>query len=159
MTFWSIRGCEVPTITPSSWHPLSISPDAQIFYLTEDWSSSLAEPCTTHHPARMEIFQRQLATAAFKIAGGLELSSALSGPIKQNVISQTFSSKILKAFLDALYALLDGQLRLASDESPAATSKSPSIVGWEDPATVELDLKDGVCHMNACCFGKWKLTS
>ena len=107
----------------------------------------------------MEIFQRQLATAAFKIAGGLELSSVLSGPIKQNVISETFSSKILKAFLDALYALLDGQHRLASDESPAATSKSPSIVGWEDPTTVELDLKDGVCHMNACCFGKWKLTS
>ena len=37
---------------------------------------------------------------------------------KQNAISQVFVTKITKAFLDALYAFLDGLVHLASDESP-----------------------------------------
>lgn len=95
----------------------------------------------------MELFQRHVTTAAFKIAGGVDLSStALSKPVKQNPIATAFVSKITKAFLDVLYAFLDGLVLLASDESPIVTGKRPIA----DPATVgtnplELhDLVDGV---------------
>jgi exocyst complex component 2 len=111
--------------------------------LTEDWVPSLAEPFITHHPARIELFQRRLTTAAFKIAVGVDPSSTLSRPVNQNAIPQNFISKISKAFLDTIHGFFDGLLLLASDESPAATGKCPDTVC---PSTVELDFKDGVCH-------------
>jgi exocyst complex component 2 len=62
-----------------------------------------------------------MTTGAFKIAGGVDLSSSAapsSRLAKQNSISTLFTSKITKAFLDSLYAFLDGLVHLASDESP-----------------------------------------
>jgi len=47
----------------------------------------------------------------------------MTRPSKQNPIPQTFVAKITKAFLDALYAILDGLVLLASEESPIATGK------------------------------------
>jgi exocyst complex component 2 len=44
----------------------------------------------------------------------------LTKPIKQHAIAPAYTSKISKAFLDALYAFLDGLVQLASDQSPAA---------------------------------------
>lgn len=55
--------------------------------------------------------------------------------------------KIAKAFLDALYAFLDGLVLLASDESPISTGQmldmeTPTLTG-SNPLE-QLDLKNGV---------------
>ena len=98
----------------------------------------------------MELFQRQITTAAFKIAGGIDLSSNMSStkPTKQNAIAPLFISKITKTFLDVLYAFLDGLVHLASEESPIVSGKRPVIT---DSASITgtnplelLDLADAV---------------
>jgi len=142
-----------PNLLSSSPHPSFTILDARLFHLTEDWAPSLAEPFVTHHPARIELFQRRLTTAAFKIAGGVDPSSTLSRPVKQNHIPQIFISKISEVFLDTTYGFFDGLLLLASDESPAATGECP--VGRVCPTTVKLDFGDGVCHhMNVYFLGR-----
>jgi hypothetical protein len=58
-------------------------------------------------------------------------------------------SKITKAFLDALYAFLDGLVLLASDESPVITGKQPplAVIKFNEPNTLDLlDVTDGVCE-------------
>ena len=108
------------------------------------------DPSTTVYLSRMELFQKQITTAAFKVAGGIDLSSNMTStkPTKQNVIAPLFISKITKAFLDVLYAFLDGLVHLASEESPVVTGKRHVIT---DSATVTgtnplelLDLTDAV---------------
>lgn len=70
--------------------------------------------------SQIQAFQKHLTTEAFKIAGGVDLSSSsnssASKPVRQHRIATSFISKITKSFLDALYAFLDGMVRLASDE-------------------------------------------
>lgn len=99
----------------------------------------------------METFQRHVTTAAFKIAGGVDLSSNTSAtkPTKQNAIAPAFISKITKAFLDALYAFLDGLVRLAEKGTPVvhpahglAVNESATVTGT-NPLEL-LDLTDGV---------------
>jgi exocyst complex component 2 len=101
--------------------------DANSFYFLESWVSSPADPYTTQYLSQIQLFQRQVTTAAFKIAGGVDLSAALSAskPIKQYPIAPEFVTKIVKAFLDSLYALLDGLVHLASSESPIVSGKRP----------------------------------
>lgn len=74
---------------------------------------------TTMYLDQIEAFQKHLTTAAFKISGGVDLSSNSVAPkmAKQNAIAPVFVSKITRSFLDALYAFLDGMVHLASDES------------------------------------------
>ncbi|KAF8970220.1 exocyst complex component Sec5-domain-containing protein [Flammula alnicola] len=120
--------------------------DAGFFYFTEAWVASPTEPFTTRYLSQIEMYQRHMTTAAFKLAGGVESSSSLSKPLKQNPIPQNFVSKITKAFLDALYTILDGMVLLASDESPVVSGKSPDILNTvaEGLNPLELlDLKDG----------------
>lgn len=74
----------------------------------------------------MRTFQRQITTCAFKVAGGVDLAPSAMTPsrsTKQHPIAPEFTGKITKAFLDALYAVLDGLVHLASDESSAASVK------------------------------------
>ncbi|KAF8907521.1 exocyst complex component Sec5-domain-containing protein [Mucidula mucida] len=116
--------------------------DAQLFYLIETWTASPSDPSATLYITQMEAFQRQVTTAAYKLAGGVDLSTAsLTKPTRQNPITSAFVSKITKTFMDALYAFLDGMLRLASDESPIALGKKPFVV-VESDATNPLDLLD-----------------
>lgn len=90
-----------------------------------------------------------MSTAAYKIAGGVEASSSLSKAPKQNAIPQIFVSKITKAFMDALYAFLDGMILLASNESPIAKGLMSAHIVAEDSSPLEsLDLKDGVRKYN-----------
>jgi len=99
----------------------------------------------------MEHFQRHLTTAAFKLAGGIDISSSisLSKPTKQNPIPQVFVTRITKAFLDALYAFLDGLVLLASDESPIITGRT--LPDEDDSSGTNhldlLDLGDGDIRM------------
>ncbi|KAF8999104.1 exocyst complex component sec5 [Cyathus striatus] len=125
--------------------------DAGIFYYVEAWISSSTDRVATHYLAQIELFQRQVTTAGFKIAGGVDLfASTVSKTSKQDVIPQAFVSKIVKAFLDSLYAFLDGLVQLASDESPIATGKQ--LVGeplpLSGPNMLELlDLTDSDVRM------------
>jgi hypothetical protein len=91
----------------------------------------------------MELFQRHVTTAAFKIAGGVDLSStALSKPVKQNPIATAFVSKITKAFLDAIYAFLDGLVCLTSDESPTDIGKRPATGAVPNNGSTPLESRD-----------------
>lgn len=105
---------------------------------------------TTHYLSQMELFQRHLTTAAFKIAGGVDLSSTSLAKIqKQNPVPQAFVSKITKAFMDSLYAFLDGLVLLASDESPIVIGKLPSVDMSNTPTPNpldQLDLMDSVSN-------------
>ena len=58
----------------------------------------------------------------FKLAGGVDLPSASNPhkPLKRHIISQEVLSNITKAFLETVYAFLDGLVHLASEESPVS---------------------------------------
>ncbi|KAJ7237307.1 exocyst complex component sec5 [Mycena haematopus] len=123
--------------------------DANLFYYIEEWIASPLDASATHYLTQMELFQRQVTTAAFKLAGGVDLAttSSLTKPVRQNPIPAAFVSKITKAFLDALYAFLDGLVHLASEESPVVTGKMPrteAAGGPGGPNPLELlDMQDG----------------
>ncbi|KAI4522640.1 hypothetical protein K525DRAFT_255435 [Schizophyllum commune Loenen D] len=103
--------------------------DASIFYHLESWVAAPDAPSHTHYVSLMEELQRHVTTAAYKLAGGVDLvATSISKPVKQQAIPQAFVAKITKAFLDALYAFLDGLVHLASDESPAV-SAAPGVAG------------------------------
>ncbi|KAJ3514703.1 hypothetical protein NLJ89_g2225 [Agrocybe chaxingu] len=121
--------------------------DARMFYHLESWTVSRQEPSATHYLSKFEMFQRHLTTSAYKIAAGADLPSGLSSKSsRQSAVAQVFIAKISRAFLDALYALLDGLVLLASQESPII-SKRPSFKGTENAMEMRLhellDLKDG----------------
>lgn len=86
-----------------------------------------------------------MTTGAFKVAGGVDLTTSaasFSRLTKQNAVSSSFLSKITKAFLDTLYAFLDGLVHLASDESPNIDSRQPVNDVSEMTATNPLELLD-----------------
>ncbi|OSD08742.1 hypothetical protein PYCCODRAFT_1448893 [Trametes coccinea BRFM310] len=103
--------------------------DANIFYYLETWIGSTVDPYTTVYLSQIRTFQKQITTSAFKLAGGVDLSSSGSSSssrqTKQNSLPTEFVAKITKAFLDSLYAFLDGMVHLASDESPSASGIKP----------------------------------
>nr|GAT42751.1 predicted protein [Mycena chlorophos] len=120
--------------------------DANIMYYLEEWIASPSDASATHYLTQMELFQRHVTTAAFKIAGGVDLAGSGSSqlkPVKQNPVPAAFINKITKAFLDALYALLDGLVHLASEESPVVQGKIPLTEASGGPGgTNQLELLD-----------------
>ncbi|KAG6848630.1 hypothetical protein H0H93_015368 [Arthromyces matolae] len=117
--------------------------DAKLFYYLENWVAGSTDASATHYMDQIEMFQRQLATAGFKLAGGVDLGgAALAKPVKQNPLPQAFVSKVTKAFFDALQCFFDGLVLLASDESPIATG---SMLVTDAPSTTvsnQLELLD-----------------
>ncbi|KAF9523252.1 exocyst complex component sec5 [Crepidotus variabilis] len=101
--------------------------ETRVFYSVEAWVSSPSEPFTTHYLAQVEIYQKHLATSAFRLAGGVEPSPSSAKPAKQGPVPQVLVTKITKAFLDGIYNILDGMVLLASNESPIANGKRPDI--------------------------------
>lgn len=94
--------------------------DATQFYHLETWTASMAEPYTTLYLSDIQLFEKHVTTCAFKIAGGVDLSASASSSrlVKQHAVASEFKTKITKAFVDTLYAFLDGMVNLASEESP-----------------------------------------
>lgn len=90
----------------------------------------------------MELFQRHLTTAAFKICGGVDINASLTKPTKQHPIPQAFTSKVVRAFVDALFAFLDGLVLLASNESPVVTGRIPPRPVTKPMGPNPLDLVD-----------------
>ena len=66
----------------------------------------------------------------FKLAGGVDLPSASNPhkPLKRHVISQEVLLNITKAFLETIYAFLDGLVHLASEESPVSHGHQAVVV-------------------------------
>lgn len=128
--------------------------DANIFYHLESWVGSTKEPYSTVYLSQIRLYQRHITTCSFKLAGGVDLApsaSSSSKVVKQNAVAQNFVSKIVKAFLDSLYAFLDGMVHLASDESPGSDKKVDATLAKDavGPATgtnpiALLDLEDPV---------------
>jgi exocyst complex component 2 len=122
--------------------------DAHVFYYLEAWIASTVDSSATHYLDQIEIFQRQQTTAAFKLAGGVDLSSSsLVKSSKQHPIPQAFVSKIVKAFMDTLYAYFDGLVLLASNASPIVTGKRlmSEAIPSNGPNSLDLlDLTDNV---------------
>lgn len=114
----------------------------------------------------MHNFQKQATTCAFKIAGGIEYSGTTSltstRSSKQNAIAPVFVQKIIKAFLDSLYAILDGLVPLASDESPTEASllmvDAATSSGTNSLATLDTD--NAVCQtVHAALFRRSEPTA
>jgi exocyst complex component 2 len=95
--------------------------DAKLFHHLEAWVANSSETYTVFL-SLIEVFQRQVTTFAFKLAGGIELSSSMAKQTRQNPITPAFVAKIVKAFIDAMYSFLDGFLFLATGETPTATA-------------------------------------
>lgn len=124
--------------------------DAKKFHALETWVATRKNPSLTRYLSQFELFQRHMTTAAYKIAAGADLPASSSKSSKQSPIPQVFASKITKAFLDAIYAFLDGLVLLASTESPVLEKPSsnmeivPPAEGAAEMSLQELvDLKDG----------------
>jgi len=119
--------------------------DANIFYHLENWKSNPNEPSTTLYLGEIQTFQRHLTTATFKLAGGVDLPSASNPhkPLKQHAISQEFLSNITKAFLETVYAFLDGLVHLASEESPPSHGHRAAVIDMGiAPGSNPLELLD-----------------
>lgn len=122
--------------------------DAGMFYGLEAWVSRPDEPFMSHFLTQVELYQRYMTTAAFRLAGGVDSSSSMKLS-KQHPVPPALVTKITTTFLDAIYAILDGMILLASDESTVPTPDQPRII---DVARVDLnplgalDLKDSVCY-------------
>ena len=119
--------------------------DANIFYHLEDWKSNPNEPSTTLYLGEIQTFQRHLTTATFKLAGGVDIPSASNPhkPLKQHAISQEFLSNITKAFLETVYAFLDGLVHLASEESPPSHGHRAAVIDMGiAPGSNPLELLD-----------------
>lgn len=120
--------------------------DANIFYYLEAWEGSTVNQYTTVYLSQMHTFQKHATTCAFKIAGGVELSGntslTLTRSSKQTALAPVFVQKIIKAFLDSLYAFLDGLVHLASDESStdasAVIAEAVTSPGTSSLATIDV---------------------
>lgn len=88
--------------------------DAKLFHMLEDWTLNPQEQATTLHLREIAVFHKSNARQAFHLAGGR--STALEGRKRSEQPSSEFTGRIKGAFLDALYAFLDGLVHLAFSE-------------------------------------------
>ena len=93
----------------------------------------------------LEVFQRHMALSALKIAGGVELTSTTSSlrTIQQNYVSPQFTQKITRAFLDSIYAFLDGLVHLTSNELQVGAENLATPTNRPTPSKL-FDLRDAV---------------
>lgn len=106
--------------------------DAKIFHLLEDWTINPDEQSTTLYLKDLTAFHRSNARAAYHIASGRGSDPAESSRSKDTGVPAESTARIKGAFLDALYAFLDGIVHLAFAEydplDPTITT-SHKVVG------------------------------
>ncbi|KIJ39010.1 hypothetical protein M422DRAFT_258163 [Sphaerobolus stellatus SS14] len=92
--------------------------DARLFHYLENWEPDPQLPGATIYLTKIQTFQRHNVTSAYRIAGVVteQNGSNSNKSAKNKTVRPEFASKISKAFLDALYAFLDGLVHLASDD-------------------------------------------
>ncbi|KAM0755622.1 hypothetical protein T439DRAFT_295613 [Meredithblackwellia eburnea MCA 4105] len=134
--------------------------DAKVFYRLETWRPDPDEPSTTLYLRQLAAFQRFCTISAYRLAGGSEeranaaLASAsgstLSGRSRQEgEISSEFGRKIKAAFLDGLYAFLDGLVHVAFSDpdtifinGKSAPRRVDAITRGEDGRPKEVDVSN-----------------
>ncbi|SCV68475.1 BQ2448_596 [Microbotryum intermedium] len=145
--------------------------DAKVFFRLETWYPDPDEPSTTAYLRQVAAFQRFCAISAYRIAGGTEEraqalmgSNASSNPSNQPSsrsrsdvsLPTEFVKKIQAAFLDGLYAFLDGLVHVAFSDpehifaSPAQGSKNATnatarrnlVTTGEDGRSKEVDIRN-----------------
>lgn len=119
--------------------------DANYMYALESFTPDPSSLSMTLYLVHLESFMRHLATSAFKIAGGISTDSG-SGVLRvtqQNIVPPAFILKITKAFLDAIYAILDGFVVLVAEEAPPGVDSIVAAGAPEREGKQELiDLRD-----------------
>lgn len=92
--------------------------DAKIFHMLEDWTINPDEQSTTLFLKDLSAFHKSNARAAYHIASGRSQNPYDSSVnrSRDTGVSSEFTSRIKGAFLDALYAYLDGIVHLAFSE-------------------------------------------
>ncbi|KAG6333020.1 hypothetical protein ID866_6073 [Astraeus odoratus] len=117
--------------------------DANLLHHLESWVPSTTDSSVTQYMALLEVFQRHMTLTALKISGGVELTSTSSSlrTIQQNHIPPLFTQKILRAFLDAIYAFLDGLVHLTSSDLPVAAGDPATTSALLMPSKL-FDLRD-----------------
>ena len=120
-----LRGESRPRVFDCPCISVTLLLDAKYFYYLEAWVLSPSEVSATLHLEQMELFQRHMTTVAFRLAGGVDPSATSASKFaKQNPIPQALTAKVVKAFFDALYALVDGLVILASSKSSTFAGKT-----------------------------------
>lgn len=119
----------------------SVGLDAHFLNRLETWELNKDVPNTTTYLTRIHKFQKHNTTGAYKIATVAGTGGRGQGGGK--TVPSEFTGKITKAFLDCLYAILDGFIPLATEERDESFT-IPTGTGV-------LDLKDTV----RCCVWWW----
>ncbi|BGP36516.1 Exocyst complex component S5 [Rhodotorula kratochvilovae] len=118
--------------------------DAKVFYRLETWRPDPDDPAITAFLRQVAAFQRFMSISAYRVAGGSEeranallgassSSSASAGGAsaarsrKDIDIPANFQRKVQGAFLDGLYAFLDGLVHVAFSD-PETIFTAPSGV-------------------------------
>jgi len=114
-------------------HNLIDSVDAKMHYVLESWASKPSEISTTHYLVHVEVYQRHMTTAAFRLVHGGDPSS--HKPSKQNNIAPAMITKITKAFQDGICVILDGMVLLATNDPSAETERlnNYAAISIKDP--------------------------
>ncbi|KAG9001171.1 hypothetical protein FRB93_012253 [Tulasnella sp. JGI-2019a] len=99
--------------------------DATILNRLESWEASKETPGITTYLPRIHKFQKNNTTGAYKIAT-IASGNSDSGRSKKGITPE-FITKITKAFQDALYAILDGLVPLAMDDTTDDEGKKKTL--------------------------------
>lgn len=123
--------------------------DAKIFHMLEDWTLNPDEQATTLHLRDIATFHKSNARQAFHLAGGKSASSPVSALEARKTrsanqpVSAECTSRIKGAFLDALYAFLDGLVHLAfSEYDPLEPRTALSVQSVPGLPGTSVDVRD-----------------
>lgn len=120
--------------------------DAVRLHELENWDLDPERPATTIYlVAVLQKFQVYSATAAYKIAGGIDASKHSAIAAKQIPIGREFGQRIQKTFVDSLYALLDGLEKLSrQDYTPPSNPSFDTMSTAPSRSLVPIDIDNRV---------------
>ncbi|KAI5992863.1 hypothetical protein EDC04DRAFT_2910949 [Pisolithus marmoratus] len=89
----------------------------------------MTDSSVTQYMSLFEMLQRHMTLSALKIAGGVDLMTTASSlrTIQQTQLPSAFTNKITRAFLDAVYAFLDGLVHLTSSHLPVTGERAATL--------------------------------
>ncbi|GAA6006556.1 hypothetical protein JCM10207_004971 [Rhodosporidiobolus poonsookiae] len=114
--------------------------DAKVFYRLETWRAEPDDPAITAYLRQVAGFQRFMAISAYRVAGGSEeranallgasSASGAAGAASRNRqdidLPSEFQKKVQSAFLDGLYAFLDGLVHVAFSDPESIFTSAPA---------------------------------
>jgi len=134
---------------------LHIPADSVRLHELETWDLDAEQPATTVFlDSILQKFQIHSATAAYKIAGGIDVSKHGTIAAKQLPIGREFSQRIQKTFVDSLYALLDGLEKLSRHDYTPPASASLDVTATPLVTQVTGNFNDRVSKAHAETMGR-----